>query len=185
MLKMIRVLLLFVLFAVGVSTALAQDYMMESATATVIGTDGEAVGTVTLTQWDEEKVLVESRIYGLEPGFHAFHVHGVGMCDPMADGPFTTAMGHFNPDGTTHGNHAGDLPSLLVMKDGTAMLSFVTDRFSLADLMDDDGSAIMIHAGFDNFANIPERYGEADEATLSTGDAGARVGCGVVEAGEM
>jgi Cu/Zn superoxide dismutase len=56
-----------------------------------------------------------------------------------------------------HGDHVGDLPSLLVNHDGTGELAFETDRFSLDDLFDHDGSALIVHAGRDNFANIPSR----------------------------
>ncbi len=44
----------------------------------------------------------------------------------------------------------------------------------------------MIHADADNFGNIPTRYALPDNAavpdqqTLSTGDAGGRVACGVI-----
>ena len=64
--------------------------------------------------------------------------------------------------------------------DGEAMLGTVTDRFNLADLHDADGSAVMVHSGPDNFANIPPRYGGPDQETLATGDSGSRVACGVV-----
>ena len=111
-------------------------------------------------------------------------MHAVGECVP----PFTSAAGHFNPGGAGHGDHAGDLPSLLVNEDGTGELGFVTDRFSLAELFDADGSALMVHAGRDNFANIPSRYQSLpagtfgpDAETLATGDAGGRVACGVVQ----
>jgi Cu-Zn family superoxide dismutase len=74
------------------------------------------------------------------------------------------------------------------MEDGTARLRFPTDRFSLDDLFDSDGSALMVHAGRDNYANIPERYHShtentfgPDSETLATGDAGARAACGVVQ----
>jgi Cu-Zn family superoxide dismutase len=77
------------------------------------------------------------------------------------------------------------MPSLLVTETGRAFSQFVTDRFTLADLRDADGSAVMVHAGPDNFANIPERYSSGgipgpDATTLATGDAGARVACGVI-----
>ena len=63
-------------------------------------------------------------------------------------------------------------------------LTTVTDRFGVADLLaDDDGSAVMVHSGPDNYANIPERYAPEgpDADTLGTGDAGSRLACGVVE----
>jgi Cu-Zn family superoxide dismutase len=70
---------------------------------------------------------------------------------------------------------------LLVKSDGTGEASFETDRFALTDLFDEDGSAIIVHALPDNYANIPERYGEVDQVTLETGDSGERIACGVIQ----
>ena len=124
-------------------------------------------------------VEVQVRSNLLPPGFHGFHVHTVGECIP----PFTTAGGHFNLGGLTHKNHTGDLPVLLVNADGTAKAKFKTDRFRAADLFDADGSAVIIHANPDNYANIPtDRYDpDPDATTLMTGDAGARIVCGIVK----
>jgi len=150
--------------------------------------EGGSAGSVSLTE-TEGGVEVRADVRGLEPGFHGFHVHEAGVCDPDAreDGeraPFSSAMGHLAGEGADHGAHAGDLPTLLVRKDGTAILTVVTDRLRLADVRDQNGSALMVHAMRDNQANIPERYkseGEAgpDAETLATGDAGDRVACGV------
>ncbi len=148
------------------------------ASATLTDAAGRRVGHVSMYErrWDGVVRLV-ARVRDLPAGFHGFHVHGVGRCDAPA---FTTAGGHFNPSGAPHGAHAGDLPSLLVNDDGTAVLKTVTDRFSIADLRDADGSAVIVHAGPDNFANIPARYGGPDQESLSTGDSGSRIACGVV-----
>jgi Cu-Zn family superoxide dismutase len=144
---------------------------------------GADVGFVKLTK-QGGKVIVRGEVSGLTPGFHGFHVHAVGQCVP----PFTTAGGHYNPGGVGHGSHAGDMPSLLVLDDGTAQAEFATDNFAIDDLFDADRSAIIVHAGADNFANIPTRYQSTtegvfgpDSATLATGDAGARAVCGVVD----
>ena len=144
---------------------------------------GASVGFVKLTK-QGGTVIVRGEVSGLTPGFHGFHVHAVGECVA----PFTSAGGHYNPAGVGHGSHAGDMPSLLVLDDGTAEAQFATDNFAIDDLFDADGSAIIVHAGADNFANIPTRYVSTttglpgpDAATLATGDAGARVACGVVE----
>ncbi len=150
--------------------------------------EGDRVGTVWLRQKDG-LVWVSAKLHSLTPGFHGFHVHQTGVCDPAAPGgPFTTAGGHYAGGDTTHGDHAGDLPSLLVTENGEAQLTFATDRFTLAELRDADGSAVMVHEGRDNFANIPERYSVGgvpgpDAATLATGDAGSRAACGVIDAG--
>ncbi|MPZ91022.1 MAG: superoxide dismutase family protein [Actinobacteria bacterium] len=162
-----------------------------AAQVTLYNAEGDEVGRAKLKPAGGGGTRVQARITEAAPGFHGFHIHAIGECDPDApDGPFTTAGGHFAPEGQAHGDHAGDLPSLLVLANGTASLEFVTDRFGVRDLRDDDGSAVMIHVGRDNFANIPERYVSTtsgqpgpDEATLATGDAGARYACGVVEGG--
>lgn len=150
------------------------------------GIDGQQVGWVRMREV-HGKVIVRGVARGLTPGFHGFHIHAVGVCDPAApDGPFTTAGGHYTGALLNHGDHAGDLPSLLVTADGHAWASFLTDRFTIDELRDTDGSAVMVHAGRDNYANIPTRYTAAgvpgpDATTLATGDAGGRVACGVID----
>jgi superoxide dismutase, Cu-Zn family len=157
------------------------DRSAKRAVAVLKDASGQQVGRAVLRE-RHGKVSVNAHVRRLTPGFHGFHVHAVGQCVP----PFTSAGGHFNPAGVGHGDHAGDFPSLLVNDDGTAELRFTTDRFSLADLFDADGSALMVHANRDNYANIPDRYHShatdtfgPDPDTLATGDAGARQACGV------
>lgn len=164
-----------VLVVVTPSQALTDD--RQQAAAAMRAQDGSLVGAISLTQVGG-RILVRADIWGLTPGFHGLHVHSVGACA----GDFTGAGGHFNRSGVTHAGHDGDMPSLYVGADGLATLQFETDRFSVADLFDGDGSAVIIHAGPDNFGNIPIRYApEPDAATLATGDSGARAACGVVE----
>ncbi len=147
-----------------------------SAKAELHDAKGQMIGTVTLTQ-EQDGVRVTAETSNLSPGFHGFHIHGIGKCEP----PFASAGGHFNPAGENHPHHAGDLPNLLVIADGRAFMVVKTDRFKLGDLFNEDGSAIIIHAGPDNHANIPSRYSpDPDAATLSTGDAGGRDACGVI-----
>jgi Cu-Zn family superoxide dismutase len=149
------------------------------ARAALVNAAGATVGTVA---FDLRRGITEVivRASGLSPGFHGFHVHTVGACD--ASSGFTSAGGHWNPTASSHAAHAGDMPSLLVNADGTAEASFFTARFTPEELLDADGSAVIVHAGPDNFANIPSRYAPAgpDSTTLATGDSGARTACGVV-----
>lgn len=125
--------------------------------------------------------------------FHGFHIHTIGSCDPTPVGTppavFGSAGGHWNPTAATHGAHAGDMPSLLVHANGKADAEFDTDRFDVGDLLDGNGSAVVLHAGRDNFANIPATYSSGEPpvagpnaGTNNTGDAGGRYACGVVVA---
>lgn len=152
-----------------------------SAGARLYSASGQAVGTVNFVEQRDGKVHVRVRVNDLPPGFHGFHIHSVGQCTP----PFTSAGGHFAFPGQVHNDHAGDLPVLLVNADGTAQTRFTTDRFALQNLFDADGSALIIHANRDNYANIPtDRYDpDPDAITLATGDAGGRIACGVIESG--
>jgi Cu-Zn family superoxide dismutase len=152
-----------------------------SASATLMNAEGDRIGRVWFKQ-SRDSVSVIAHVGDVPPGFHGFHIHAVGRCEPPS---FTSAGGHLNPEDSDHGDHAGDLPSLLVQEDGTAYLMTVTDRFSVDDLRDADGSAVMVHSGRDNFANIPDRYvgpeGPGPDAeSLGTGDAGSRLACGEV-----
>ena len=76
---------------------------------------------------------------------------------------------------------------LLVNADGTAKATVATDRFTIGQLFDADGSAVVVHAAADNFANISTRYHShdadvfgPDPTTLTAGDSGDRIGCGRV-----
>src|SRR5262245_16200558 len=160
------------------------------AHADLVGTDGKPAGSVVLTTAGDH-LRVEVAATGLSPGFHGLHLHAVGQCDPGA-GPvhFTSAGGHLGSDAAPHSGHAGDLPSLYARADGVGRARFLTDRVTLAQSLDAAGSAVVVHAGRDNFANIPGRYQSPDSAlpgpdstTLAGGDSGDRALCGVVTAG--
>ena len=159
------------------------------ARAQLIGTDGKPAGTAVLTTVGDH-LRIEVAATGLSPGFHGLHIHTKGVCDPSASPAFDTAGGHLG-SGAPHAGHAGDLPSLFAGRDGVARTRVLTDRVTLAQILDADGAAIVVHAERDNFGNVPGRYESdeptlltgADATTLATGDAGPGVLCGVVNAG--
>ncbi|WP_227997362.1 superoxide dismutase[Cu-Zn] [Nocardia australiensis] len=151
---------------------------------------GSSVGTANIVQ-DGSHLQITVEAHGLRPGFHGLHFHQVGKCEANSVAPtggpagdFLSAGGHLQVGGATSHPASGDLTSLEVRNDGTAKLVTTTDTVSLDDIKD---KALMIHAGADNFGNIPTRYLRADgaagpdEATLATGDAGGRVACAVIQ----
>lgn len=168
------------------------------ATAAVANADGDEVGTVEISAPggdDAGTTELSVSFSGLEPGMYGMHVHTVGVCEPDSTAPdddsddpetgdFLSAGGHLGADGHDHPDHGGDLPALLVNENGEGRMTVTTDRIEDSALLDDDGSALIVHEDPDNYGNIPERYAPdgPDEDTLSTGDAGGRQACGVFEA---
>lgn len=192
--KWLSIVVFVFLLLVGFATY-AQDTVELSASIT--DASGNELGTVSFSVITDEMVrdmdfpegslegavAIWVQVQGLTPGFHGFHIHGVGTCDPSGERAFVSAGRHLHSEGQVHGQHTGDLPSLLVSESGVAVLVLASDRFTFDDLMDEDGSAVIIHTGGDNFGNIPaDRYDpDADETTLNTGDAGGRAGCGIIQ----
>jgi len=167
--KAMRVALLAGGLALFASAAtVAQD----QARAELRDPEGNAVGTVTLTQ-GPYGTIVRARFTNMAPGSHAFHVHATGRCEPP---DFKSAGGHYNPEGFNHGYmdgdgmHAGDLPNIHVPPSGTLEVEVFAPRVNLdAMLFDADGAAVVVHEGPDDYASDP------------AGAAGARIACGVIE----
>jgi Cu-Zn family superoxide dismutase len=168
----------------------------DSLTTQLNGPTGTKIATAKF-EFNQGYVTVTIETTGtgqLSPGFHGVHIHSVGKCEANstaptggAPGDFLSAGGHFMAQGQ---HESGDLTSLQVRKDGGALLETTTDGFTKADLLGGAGTSIVIHAGADNFGNIPaDRYNQVngapgpDQTTMSTGDAGKRVACGVIGSG--
>ncbi len=160
------------------------DGQGEKLTAQLNSPDGKPVARATFDfAGGFATITVETIGNGiLSPGFHGMHIHAVGECK----GDFTSAGGHFQAPGHTGEPASGDLTSLQVRNDGSAKLVTTTAAFTAEELLNGRGTAIIIHEGKDNFANIPNRYTQSDGTTgpdaetLATGDAGKRVACGVI-----
>ncbi|HEY3065861.1 MAG TPA: superoxide dismutase family protein [Methylomirabilota bacterium] len=145
-----------------------------TATAELRDSGGQPVGTATFTEVSGGvRIVLDAR--GLPPGQHGVHVHAVGTCEPPA---FTSAGGHFNPGQKEHGMlnpngpHAGDLPNLTIGTDGAGRLETFSERITLTagpnSVFDADGSALVVHAGPDDFKTDP------------TGNSGNRIACGII-----
>lgn len=165
------------LAAVALSIASAQAQSPIAASADLVAADGKKVGTVVLRESANQGVWLNISVAGLEPGPHAIHVHETGKCE----GDFSSAGGHFNPEGHKHGilveggPHAGDLPNLHVPDGGSLQVELFAPQLTLAkdaknSVFDADGSAIVIHQKIDDYTSQP------------AGDAGGRIACGVITA---
>jgi Cu-Zn family superoxide dismutase len=146
----------------------------QDANAVLIDPEGNQIGNVVLDQL-ERGVRIFAEASGLPPGVHAFHIHQTGKCDAP---DFQSAGGHFNPTDEQHGwnnpqgYHAGDLPNVHVHEDGRLEVEYFTDAVTLGEgetaVFDDDGSAIVMHEGADDYKTDP------------AGAAGARIACGII-----
>jgi Cu-Zn family superoxide dismutase len=151
----------------------------QGAKADIKNAQGQVVGTALV--WPSAsgvKLEVKAQSFAAAAvGEHGIHVHTTGKCEADA---FTTAGGHFNPGGAKHGLsnpegfHAGDLYNISFDGAGNATYETVIEGVTLGDgptsLMDADGSAIVIHAGPDDYVTDP------------AGNSGARIACGVLAA---
>jgi Cu-Zn family superoxide dismutase len=122
------------------------------------------------------KVHAVIYVQGLKPDQeHGLHIHEVGDC---SSGDGMSTKGHFNPFGKPHGNpssperHAGDMPALKAAKDGRAKVDVELDTITVAaGPASIIGKAVIVHAAPDDYKTQP------------TGNAGARLACGVIKPG--
>lgn len=138
----------------------------------------DSIGTITLTDLGAQGTEVTVELSGLDgAGIHAMHFHETGLCDAP---DFSSAGGHYNPTGMSHGTmtpggpHAGDMMNIEIDSDGKGMMTVINERVSingdndLPALFDEDGSALIIHAGADDYTSQP------------SGAAGPRIGCALL-----
>jgi superoxide dismutase, Cu-Zn family len=152
----------------GGSTLVGAD--AEHGWAVLVDLNGNEVGNARFTEDATGAVHVNVHVQGMSPGLHGIHIHANGSCGNA----FADALGHHNPHGAAHGNHAGDLPNLAVNAAGQGHLNATAQRFTFheaAAIFDGDGSALVVHALPDDFVTQP------------TGGSGGRVACGVIHEG--
>jgi Cu-Zn family superoxide dismutase len=132
---------------------------------------------VTITQEKpDSEVVVSGKISGLTPGNHGFHIHEFG---DNTNG-CTSAGGHFNPFGKTHGaptddeRHVGDLGNVVADEQGEATFEITDKLITLTGPQSVVGRSIVVHENEDDLG----RGGQ--ELSKTTGNAGGRLACGVI-----
>ena len=187
--------------AVIITTAAvaATDDTGSNAQSTLRLADGTDIGSVDFREQDGAiEVQVSLQVPAdatAVSSFHGFHIHanddpanGDGcQADPAAEPSewFVSADGHLKQEGQLHGSHDGDMAPLFLDSNGSAEAAFTIEG-SVDEL---DGRVVIVHAGPDNFGNIPvgsepNQYDpnspDAVDRTQATGNAGDRVACGEI-----
>lgn len=174
---------------IGVLLLLLTGYLYQTVpsedeihTVSMIDNTGKEIGTIQLSE-TRSGVLLNINVEGLTPeGEHAIHIHEHADCTPLVS--FKNAGGHFNPTEKHHGfkheqgHHAGDMPNLMPNAKGIIQARIMNLKITLgqgrtsagrANILDEDGSAIVIHAAADDHISQP------------SGAAGKRITCGIVQ----
>lgn len=150
-------------------------FAQTGATAVLMDQSGNALGTLELAEMDGG-VHITGELTGVPNGDHGFHIHETGMCDASVQ--FETAGAHYEPGEHKHGTenpegpHAGDLMNITANDDGEATVDLHNEAVTLAELLEGDGSAIVLH-------NDPDDY-----KTDPSGNSGDRFACGIIEGAE-
>lgn len=136
---------------------------------------GASIGTATLLTRGG-LILLHLELESLPSGTKAIHLHSTGQCQAP---DFNSAGGHLNPGGNSHGKlsgagkHLGDLENIVIPNDGRVATELLVAQASsdvLSQILDADGTAVVIHADPDDHASQP------------AGAAGPRIVCGVLVA---
>ena len=159
------------------SMELATTSTLSSASVNLAAASGSLVsGTLRLMPM-ADGVHLTGEVGGLTPGStHAIHIHEKGDCS-AADA--SSAGGHFNPTGEPHGkvgtptHHAGDMNNIVANAEGGAKVDVHAQGVVLGGGAANDGvgRAVVVHAAADDYTSQP------------SGNAGARVACGVIRGG--
>jgi Cu-Zn family superoxide dismutase len=144
------------------------------ASAKIEPRSGSAVtGSATFTELPSGGVKVAIHIEKAPPGTHGLHIHEKGDCsDPEAK----SAGAHFNPTSMPHAgpmekeHHAGDLGNIEIKADGTGDLELTSSMLTVKPGPNSVvGRSVIFHEKKDDLKTQP------------TGDAGGRLGCGVIQ----
>ena len=138
--------------------------------------DSGVSGVVRFVQKEGEKVQITAEFKGLAPGLHGFHIHEFGN---LSEG-CKTAGPHYNPFGKNHGaptaeeRHVGDLGNVDAPAEGVAKFFLEDHLVMLYGEYTVIGRSCVVHADEDDLGLTDHPL------SLTTGNAGARLACGVI-----
>lgn len=161
------------IFLSAVTFSNAETASITKAVAKVSPTTGNQVTGLVTFEVTDKGVLIIADFEGLKPGAHGFHVHEKGDCSAH---DASSAGGHFNPTNKKHGGpddpdrHVGDFGNVVADVTGKAHYERVDTLVKLDGPESIIDKSIVIHADPDDFTSQP------------SGNSGARIGCGLIQA---
>jgi Cu-Zn family superoxide dismutase len=172
--KRIPVILMSMALLAGCASSKSGPMAMTMLAPSAAGSTAQ--GMVHFQQNADGSVEVQADLTGVPAGTHGFHVHDKGDCGDSGN----AAGGHYNPTSMPHGapdatsHHAGDFGNVTADANGDVHARFTTRAITVADGPTSVvGHAVILHANADDLTTQP------------TGNAGARIACGVVTLHEM
>lgn len=156
--------------------AVAAVSSVQRAEAALASASGSLVSGRVVLLPAMQGVRITGTVGGLRAGgSFGFHVHERGDCS-AADA--SSAGAHFNPGSSAHGragpgaHHLGDMDNLRADGEGVVQVDLVLQGAALGGGAANDilGKALIVHADADDYRSQP------------SGNAGARLACGVIRA---
>lgn len=169
----IKTQIMFVSMSLLGTVLICTNVFAAKGTASIKATDESSLSGLAVFEEKPEGLQVEVTVENVPPGKHGFHIHEVGDCADAGK----AAGGHFNPHDTSHGftpkdgiehAHAGDMGNIEVGSDGKGRLNvFLAGVYLTAKEPNVAGRSVILHEKEDDFSQ-------------PTGNAGGRIGCGII-----
>ena len=167
----------FILLVLAAGLTLSGAAQAATGNAAITGTqEGSEVSGAAVLIDTPEGLKISVRFTGVLPGKHGFHIHQNGACGDEGK----EAGGHYNPTGADHGllskdgfehAHAGDFGNVEIDQEGSGQFEAVIQGLSLAE-----GEHVVANRAF-------ILHEKEDDFSQPTGNAGGRIGCGVIQLG--
>lgn len=157
--------------AAGASGAAAGQ--LRQAGGTLRNGEGADVGSVVITETESGVMhfILDVSEGAVPAAQHGLHIHEAGVCE----GPtFESAGGHLAGDKehgvhSANGPHPGDMPNITMGAAGALHVEYFLPGVLMDQILDENGSAVMIHSEVDDYTSQP------------AGNAGDRIACAVLE----
>ncbi len=159
------------------NTDTSSQPLSASAQAVISGTQADTAVTGKISfdtlQGGKVRMSLEISVPSMANKTVAVHLHEHGDCGDAGK----ASHGHWNPDNKKHGKwgagefHSGDIGNVKLDAKGNGMMKLETELWTIGGAYRTNilRKAVIVHSGVDDYATQP------------TGNAGSRIGCGIIQ----